>query len=68
MDADQVRDLLRAKTEEAGSSGTWARLNMIAPGYVADVLAKRRDPGGKILRALGLEKIVTFRESAQSLR
>jgi hypothetical protein len=32
-----------------------------APAYVNDVLNERREPGDKILEALGIERIVTYR-------
>lgn len=34
----------------------------ITPSYLCDVLQRRRDPGPQVLRALGLERVVTYRE------
>ena len=32
----------------------------ISPGYLNDVLQRRREPGRKILKALGLRRKITF--------
>jgi transcriptional regulator with XRE-family HTH domain len=36
----------------------------ITPAYLSDILNLRREPGPVVLRALGLEKVVTYREQA----
>ena len=33
----------------------------IKPAYLSDILAFRREPGPRVLKALGLTKIVTYR-------
>lgn len=38
----------------------WARTHGISAAYVSDVIQGRREPGEKILKALGLEKVVTY--------
>ena len=40
----------------AGSQSAFAAQNCLSTGYVSDVLAGRREPGLKILRALGVEE------------
>lgn len=62
MDKESVVVLLKQKVEEAGGQFAWARLNDVSRVYVSDVLAGRRDPAGKILEALGLEKVPTYRK------
>ena len=34
----------------------------ISPAYLSDAMHGNRDPGPKILEALGLERIVTYRK------
>ena len=66
MNKEQVVDLLRAAVEKAGPGGqsAWAREHGVATAYVSDVLKGRRDPGAKLLDALGIERIVTYRRRA----
>lgn len=52
---DDVRALLLAACDAAGSQVAWARQWGISTSYVNDVLRGRKEPGPKILRALGLE-------------
>jgi hypothetical protein len=59
MTDDQVRDLLKARTN--GNQAAWAADNGVSPAVVSDVLNRRRDPSPAILRALGLTKVVTYR-------
>lgn len=58
MTADEVRALLT--TAANGNVSAWAKQNNISGAYVSDVLAGRREPGEKILQALGLIRVVTF--------
>lgn len=58
MTIDQVRELL--KTACNGNQAAWAAQHGIAPPYVSDTLAGRRDPGPAILAALGLRKVVLY--------
>jgi hypothetical protein len=62
MDADGVRALLGREIAKAGTAKAWAKAAKITDAYVCDVLRSRRDPGVSILDALGLEKIVTYRQ------
>lgn len=63
MTSDDVRAKL---AEEAnGNRAAWARANKLSAQYVNDVLVGRREPGDKILAALGLERAPTdYRERA----
>jgi hypothetical protein len=51
----EVRALLAAATSAAASQAAWARGQGISAGYVCDVLRGRKEPGPKILKALGLQ-------------
>ena len=67
MTLDDVRELLRQECERAGSQVAWAKAHGMAAAYVSDVIHGRRDPGGKLLDALGLDRVVTYRKrQAQS--
>jgi len=37
----------------------------ISPQYLSDVISRRRKPGQKVLKALGLERQVTYRRKRQ---
>ena len=61
MDEEGVRQILVRACAEAGSQRAWADANGISPQYVSDMLTARREPAGKMLVALRVEKIVTYR-------
>lgn len=58
-------DRLRKAVEIAGSQKNFAQQQGLSEQYVSDVLNRRREPGQKMLDALGLERIVGYREKAQ---
>ena len=60
MTKEQVVALLESECAQAGSQAAWARKNHVSPAYLSDVLAGRREPGGKLLDALGLERFVSY--------
>ena len=62
MTADQVRDLLRAACDKAGSQSNWAKSAGLSPAYVSDVLAGKREPGPKVLRVLGVVVTAVYRK------
>ena len=64
MTKEQVIKLLRSACDRAGSQANWAKAHGIAPAYVNDVLNERREPGDKILDALGIER--TYRRKRRS--
>lgn len=47
-----------------GNQAKFARDNDMSSAYVSDVLNKRRDPGKKILDAVGLEKVTGYRSKS----
>ena len=58
---NEVVALLRKRCEEHGSQKAFAKMHDISAQYVTDVLHnKRREPGPKILDALGLRKVITY--------
>lgn len=61
MTSDDVRALLRDKVAAAGSAMKWAEDAGTAATYVSDVLRGKVEPGPRILKALGLERVTTYR-------
>ena len=57
---DKVLEKLKKQVKLSGNVSQWARLNDVSPQYVHDVLSGRRDPGKKILDALGYSAIKTY--------
>lgn len=45
----------------AGSQVKFAREKGISPAYLNDILHNRREPGPKILDAIGVESVVVYR-------
>lgn len=62
MTIDDVRKRLAQACQNSGSQALWAKDNGLSTAYVNDVLHGRREPGGKLLAALGLERVVLYRE------
>lgn len=42
--------------KKAGTKAAFARLAGISPQFLSDILAKRREPSGKVLDAIGIER------------
>ena len=61
MNVDEMRALLKLACERAGSQVAWAKAHDVGAAYLSDVLNGRREPGGKILRALGLRRLTCYR-------
>lgn len=59
---EELIALLRRRIKECGSQKDFAATAGISAQYVSDVLHGRREPGESILDALGLQKVVTYRE------
>lgn len=57
----QVRKLLDGMADTAGSQKNLAAQLDVSESYLSDVLTGRREPGEKLLEALGLERVVTYR-------
>lgn len=60
MDAASVHARLREQVEAAGSARAYAARAGMSPAYVLDCLRKRRQPGPRLLAALGIEKRVSY--------
>jgi hypothetical protein len=57
----EVMDRLRAAIAAAGSQAAYARQQGISLQYVNDVMRGRRELGQKVLDALGVERVVSYR-------
>ena len=64
MTERQVKKRLRQACEELGSQYQWATKFKLSPAYVSDVVRGSRQPGEAILKALSLERVITYREVA----
>jgi transcriptional regulator with XRE-family HTH domain len=59
MTADEVRELLRAKLNGRTHDVLAAELG-VTQGYLSKVLASDCNPGEKLLRQIGLRKVVSY--------
>ena len=68
MTHSQLIRRLREACNEAGSQTAYAQALGVRPQFVSNVLAGRRDPSRKLLKALGLERVVRKTVSYQPIR
>jgi hypothetical protein len=54
-----LRKLIQTLTAESGIAA-WAREHELSPGHICDILSYRREPGPKVLDALGLERRISY--------
>lgn len=60
MTKDELIEHLRKLVKEEGSQRNLAkRLGVSAP-FIGDVLLGKREPAAKMLKALGLRRVITF--------
>ena len=67
MNAEDVRKILRAACANRGGQKNFAESAGVSQQYVSDVLNGKREPGGAILDALNIERVVTYRYTAFDL-
>ena len=65
-DVQFIRGLLWRAVEGAGSRTALAARCGISAQYIADVMNGRRDPGKKVLAALGYERVVLYRRKTNN--
>ena len=58
----QVIERLREACVAAGGQRSFAKAHNFTPAYVHDVLHRRRQLADRILAALGIERIIVYRE------
>ena len=61
MDKAEFLQYLKGFVDEAGTQKALAEKLGINQAYLSDILAGRREPADKILTALGMERVVTYR-------
>jgi hypothetical protein len=64
MDVAAVRARLRAGVDKAGGPRAFAERHGISPSLVRYTLTGKREPAGKILAALNLVRVVTYRKAS----
>lgn len=62
LNEQDMMERLRAAIQAAGSQKAFADAHKVSQQYVSDVLNGRRGVGKKILDALALEQVVSYRE------
>lgn len=62
MTLDDVLRRLENHIHAKGGAASWAREMDISASYISDVLNRRREPGPRILKAMGLESVTIYQE------
>ena len=65
LDSMDVCRRLSEACKDAGGQSAWAALHGVSPTYVSSVLHARIEPGKAILKALGLVRVVVYREAVK---
>lgn len=60
LTSKDVRAELRDMLKDAGSQASLARQLGITPTHMGDLLDGTREPGAKVLPALGLKKVILY--------
>jgi hypothetical protein len=63
-----MRQVLILEIAPHGNASEWAKSRGISPQYVSEVLRGKKDAGEKILRAIGLRRIVGYEELNETNR
>lgn len=63
MDVTAVRKKMALECERAGGVRKWAADNELSQPYVTLAMNGRQDPGPKILKVLGLKKVISYRKA-----
>ena len=62
MTEDDVHQLITSLCDTAGSQAAWAKQHKMSPAYVSDVINRRRGLSKRMLKTLGIERIITYRK------
>lgn len=60
----QVIERLRAACVAAGGQAAFAKANGMTASYVGDVLQGKRAPAERILAAIGIERLIVYRDKS----
>ena len=58
---DRLREMLQIGVTASGSQKAFAGRLGISEQYLSDILKGRRQPGAKVLKFFGLERVVGYR-------
>lgn len=61
LTVEQLREWTRKELGEWPDQGAFAAANNISSAYFSDFLNGKREPGEKMLAALGFERVVRYR-------
>lgn len=67
LDSIEVCRRLSQACKEAGGQKAWAQMHGVSPAYVSSVLHARCEPGKVILDALGLVRVIRYRERPEAI-
>jgi DNA-binding transcriptional regulator YdaS (Cro superfamily) len=59
--ADRLLEMIEIGVTVAGSQKAFAKQAGVSEQYICDIRRGRREPGAKILRYFGLERVVSYR-------
>jgi hypothetical protein len=60
LTVDDVRELLRAEIDKAGTQTAWARRARVNRSIACAILAGKKTLQPKIVKALGLKKVIAY--------
>lgn len=64
--SNSVRVLLWQHVRKEGSQRALARKIGVSPTFLNDILLEKREPAGKVVTFLGLQRVVTYIRAADS--
>jgi DNA-binding transcriptional regulator YdaS (Cro superfamily) len=62
MGLEEVYRRIEVLIAEYGTQAAFARAINLSPVSVSDVVKRRKEPGPAMLKAIGVEKVVSYRE------
>lgn len=65
LTVEDVRETLVFRITKSGSATAYAKSINISPAYLSDILSGKREPGEKVLSALGLVRLLRYGKAAQ---
>jgi hypothetical protein len=61
MTYEQFKEQMKRQKKKYKTWAAWAKEIDVSTAYISDVWKGRRDPGEKLLKAMGLERVVEYR-------
>lgn len=63
---EETREKLRQACRESGGQSAWCQKHGITAPFLSEILRGRRDPTERVVRLIGLERVMMFREAPNS--